>query len=88
MEFKGTQGSLSIEVIPEDYYVNIQNEKGNSVAGISTNEEQYEEAIMYGNLFAHAPEMLEMLERLSTHDRLFSDEIRDIKELIEKATTI
>ena len=59
-EFKGTQGKLNIDIFKEDFYVNIANEKGNSVASISTNEEQFKEAICYGKLFASSPELLEL----------------------------
>ena len=82
--FKGTQGKLKVREIQEDFYISIDNEKDQSAASISTREEQYEEALIYGNLFACAPEMLEML--IDIKDYLGSDKRQEVEQLIKKAT--
>lgn len=98
MEFKGKQGKLKVKYLKGDYYVNIINDKGQSVAGISTRKEHWNEAKAYGKLFSTAPEMLEMLKRSIEEIRHLKHEYRDTGhcekylsecvELIEKATTL
>lgn len=88
MEFKGKQGKLRVEEIKEDYYVHLINDKGNSVASISTIEGQYNEALMYAKLFSKAPEMLEMLVRImNTYDKGTQTYI-DCQQLIKEATEL
>lgn len=92
MEFKGTRGKLHVESYKEDLYVNIVTENGSSVAGISTTDDQFEEATYYGKLFSKAPEMLELLkESLDTftcNDSSDRDLKSRIEQLIHSATTI
>jgi hypothetical protein len=92
-QFKGTQGKLSVEEIKEDNYIHLVNVKGNSVCSISTNEEQYDEALIYATLFSKAPEMLDFINRISG-EMLRNDFVLDekwheqAKQIIKKATKI
>mgnify|MGYP003427076249 CR=1 FL=1 len=89
MEFKGKQGKLFVEGIKEDYFVHLINSNGNSVCSISTNEEQYNEALCYANLFSKAPEMLEMLQRCErTLREVYEVETTEIEQLIKQATEV
>lgn len=95
MEFKGTRGKLHSEFYKEDLYVNIVTENGSSVAGISTTDDQFEEAMYYGKLLSKAPEMLEMLKILiqdieeeGNYSRQTGYDLEEAKKLIKSATII
>lgn len=90
MEFKGTQGKLNVEIIEEDFYVHLINEKGNSVCSISTTEEQMGEALIYATLFSKAPEMLEMLNKCLIQAIVDgnNEQVKSLEKLIKEATEL
>lgn len=100
MEFKGTKGKWSV-ITPEDSngYVYVNQESSLNVATCYTvdysnwEHSPTEETKANAQLIAHAPEMLEMLQRCKEYfllktDRYSEERADAIGDLIKKATKI
>lgn len=84
-EFKFTKGEWG--VYGDRYCRSIENENAESICAINTQSFSDEEFLANAKLIACAPEMLKMLEKISsTLKKGNSVNIESIDELIKKAT--